>query len=144
MMNNNYDHLKECREALDAGNRALDSLKNAKSCLDSARNWGIWDMLGGGLLSGLMKRARISDAQEQIDRARRDLQIFTRELDDVRMSDQINIEINDFIGFADLLWDNFLVDWMMQDRINSARAELNEVIARVEQIVRRLQCESEG
>ena len=69
MMNNNYDHIKECREALDAGNRALDSLKNAKSCLDSARNWGIWDMLGGGLLSGLMKRAKISDAEEQINRA---------------------------------------------------------------------------
>ena len=142
MMDNNYDYKKECREAIDAGNRALGSLKNAKACLDSARNWGIWDMIGGGLLSGLMKRSRISDAQDQINKARQDLQIFTRELDDVQMSGQMDIEINDFIGFADLLWDNFLVDWMMQDRINNARAQLDEVITRVKQILTRLHHES--
>ena len=143
-MNNNYDYQKECREALDAGNRALGSLKSAKACLDSARNWGIFDMLGGGLLSGLMKRSKINDAQNLMDRAKQDLQRFTRELGDVHMSGQLNVEINDFIGFADLLWDNFLVDWMMQDRINHARSQVNEVIGRVEQIVSRLQYETVG
>ena len=143
-MNNNYDYQKECREALDAGNRALESLKSAKACLDSARNWGIFDMLGGGLLSGLMKRSKINDAQNLMDRAKQDLQRFTRELGDVHMSGQLNVEINDFIGFADLLWDNFLVDWMMQDRINHARSQVNEVIGRVEQIVSRLQYETVG
>ena len=141
-MNNNYDYIKECREALDAGNRALNSLKNAKACLDSARNWGIFDMIGGGLLSSLMKRSKISDAQGLMNRARQDLQVFSRELGDVHMSGQLNVEINDFIGFADLLWDNFLVDWMMQDRINNARMQLDEVIERVEQIVSRLQYET--
>ena len=141
-MNNSYDYQKECREAIDAGNRALNSLKSAKACLDSARNWGIFDMLGGGLLSGLMKRSRINDAQNLMNRARQDLQSFRRELGDVQMSGEMNVEINDFIGFADLLWDNFLVDWMMQDRINNARAQIDEVIGRVEQIVSRLQYES--
>ena len=140
-MNNNYDYQKECREAIDAGNRALNSLKNAKACLDSARNWGIFDMLGGGLLSGLMKRSKINDAQNLMNRARQDLQAFSRELGDVHMSGQLDVEINDFIGFADLLWDNFLVDWMMQDRINNARSQVDEVIGRVEQIVGRLQYE---
>ena len=142
MDNNYYDHKKECREAIDAGNRALISLRDAKAYLNSARNWGIWDMIGGGLLSGLMKRAKIRDAQDQINRARQDLQTFTRELDDIQMFGQMDIEINDFIGFADLLWDNFLVDWMMQDRINNARAQLDEVISRVEQILNRLHQES--
>ena len=141
-MNNNYDYKKECREALDAGTRALNSLKNAKSCLDSARNWGIFDMIGGGLLSSLMKRSKISDAQGLMNRARQDLQAFSRELGDVHMSGQLNVEINDFIGFADLLWDNFLVDWMMQDRINNARRQLDEVIERVELIVSRLRYET--
>ena len=141
-MNNSYDYQKECREAIDAGNRALNSLKSAKACLDSARNWGIFDMLGGGLLSGLMKRSRINDAQNLMNRARQDLQSFRRELGDVQMSGEMNVEINDFIGFADLLWDNFLVDWMMQDRINNARRQLDEVIGRVEHIVSRLQYES--
>ena len=135
----NYE--KECREALDAGNRALQSLNDAKACLDSARNWGIFDMVGGGLLSGLMKRSKLSDAQELMDRARSDLQSFSKELGDIQMSGQLNVEINDFLGYADLLWDNFLIDWMMQDRINNSRRQLDEVIDRVEQIVSRLQYE---
>jgi len=137
-----YDYMKECREALEAGKRALVSLKNAKACLDSARNWGIFDMIGGGLLSGLMKRSKINDAQGMMNRAKQDLRSFSRELGDIHMSGQLDIEINDFIGFADLLWDNFLVDWMMQDRINNARRQLDEMIGRVEQLVSRLQYET--
>jgi len=129
---------------MDAGNRALDSLRNAKGCLDSARNWGIFDMLGGGLLSSLIKRSKVGDAQDLMHRAKEDLRVFARELEDVQMSDQLEIEINDFIGFADLLWDNFLVDWMMQDRINNARRQLDEVIGRVERIMNRMQHEMRG
>lgn len=136
-----YDYRKECREALEAGNRALASLRKARACLNSAKNWGIVDMLGGGFLSSLMKRSKINHAQGLMDKARRDLQVFSRELGDVHMTGKLDVEINDFIGFADLLWDNFLVDWMMQDRIRNARMQLDEVIGRVEQIVKRLQKE---
>ena len=139
-----FDERKEYLEAMDAGNRALDSLRNAKACLDSARNWGIFDMLGGGLLSSLIKRSKVGDAQGLMHRAKEDLRIFARELEDVQMSDQLEIEINDFIGFADLLWDNFLIDWMMQDRINNARRQLDEVIGRVERIMDRMQHEMRG
>ena len=136
-----YDYRKECMEAMDAGNRALESLRSAKACLDSARNWGIWDMLGGGFISSMIKRSKMSDAQNLMNRAKQDLRAFTRELDDVHMSGQLDIEINDFLGFADLLWDNFLVDLMMQDRINNTRAQVDDVIYRVEQILSRLQYE---
>ena len=39
---------QEIREAQYAGQRALASLHMAEEKLGSARNWGIWDMLGGG------------------------------------------------------------------------------------------------
>lgn len=39
-----YDFEKEKREAMEAGNRALHSLREAQANLDSARNWGLWDM----------------------------------------------------------------------------------------------------
>lgn len=137
-----YSYMKECQEAINAGNNALISLRNAKRCLDSARNWGLWDMFGGGMLSGLLKRSKINDAQRQMDNARMDLQVFTRELGDLNMSADLDVEINDFLGFADLLWDNFFVDWMMQDRINNARYQVENLISRVEELVSRLQYES--
>ena len=36
-----YDLEKEKREAVDAGNRALRSLRAAQDNLNSAKNWGI-------------------------------------------------------------------------------------------------------
>ena len=133
-----YNYEKERQEAVSAGNRALASLRQAKAQLDSARNWGIWDMMGGGLMSSLIKRSRINNAQGCIEQAKRDLKMFERELGDINMNGQMNIEINDFIGYMDILWDNFLVDWMMQDRINSARDQLDQVIWRVENILRNI------
>ena len=39
---------KELDEAILAGERALGSLKTAYDNLTSAKNWGIFDMMGGG------------------------------------------------------------------------------------------------
>ncbi len=43
-----YDYEKERLEAVSAGQRALDSLNLAKNELNSAKNWGIVDLIGGG------------------------------------------------------------------------------------------------
>ena len=45
-----YDIEKEKREAIEAGRRALSSLQAAKENLNSAKNWGLADMFGGGLV----------------------------------------------------------------------------------------------
>ena len=45
-----YNFEKEKREAIDAGNKALESLHTAKENLDSAHNWGLFDMFAGGLI----------------------------------------------------------------------------------------------
>ena len=39
-----YDLEKEKREAIVAGQRALNSLRAAQNELNSAKNWGLWDM----------------------------------------------------------------------------------------------------
>ena len=54
-----YDFEKEKREAMEAGNRALHSLREAQTNLDSARNWGLWDMFGGGTITSLIKSSWI-------------------------------------------------------------------------------------
>ena len=55
-----YDLEKEKREAIDAGNRALKSLRNAQDNLNSAKNWGLWDMFGGGFISTMAKHFLIT------------------------------------------------------------------------------------
>ena len=52
-MNDRYDYNyeKERREAIEAGQRALNSLRAAQKELESARNWGLVDLFGGGFIS---------------------------------------------------------------------------------------------
>ena len=77
------DERREINEAVVAGERALESLRTAKSKLDSARAWGIYDMLGGGFLSSMIKHGQIGKANEWMEQANYDLRNFATELRDV-------------------------------------------------------------
>ena len=134
-----YDYEKERREAREAGYRALNSLKCAARDLDSARGWGVFDMLGGGLIATLAKRSKMDRAKENMEQAKYDLQHFGNELRDIQMSCNLNLETDDFMSFADWFFDGFFVDWMVQDRINAASSSVNEAIQRVEDVLRRLE-----
>ena len=134
-----YDLEKEKREAIAAGNRALHSLRAAQDNLNSAKNWGLWDMFGGGFISTTIKHSKMDDAKRNMEQAKYDLRNFSRELRDVSMSYNLDIETGDFLSFADWFFDGFIVDWMVQDRINKARSQVAEAIRRVEYILRELQ-----
>ena len=130
-----YNRDLEIREAITAGERALDSLRDARKSLDSAGNWGLLDMLGGRGLSGLMKHVKIGDARQSLSRAKSDLERFSRELSDVREIQGIDIEIGDFLTFADFFFDGFIADVMVQSKIRKAKDEIDEAIWRVENLL---------
>lgn len=134
-----YDLEKEKREAIAAGQRALNSLRAAQNDLDSAKNWGLWDMFGGSFFSTMIKRSKMDAAKGNMEQAKYDLQIFSRELRDVSVSCNLEMETGDFLSFADWFFDGFIVDWMVQERIGKARSQVAEAIWQVENILRRLQ-----
>ncbi len=126
---------RELQEAVDAGERALFSLREADQCLNNARNWGIWDMLGGGLLVSAMKHSKINDASSYLENARRDVQIFQRELKDVQGFGDLRIEVGDFLTFADFFFDGLIADYMVQSRIADARRQVETAIAGIESLL---------
>ena len=134
-MNDVYDYEKEKREAVEAGRRALESLRAAQRELDSANNWGLVDMFGGGFFSSMIKRGKMNNAEQYMQQARYDLRSFSKELRDVDQVMDIHINTDDFLSFADWFFDGFAVDWMVQSRINQAREKVGEAIYRVESIL---------
>ena len=54
-----YEIEKEKREAINAGNRALNSLRTARENLNSAKNWGLADMFGGGFFTTMLKHSKM-------------------------------------------------------------------------------------
>ena len=133
-----YDIVKEKREAIEAGERALRSLRQAKSDLNSARGWGIYDILGGGLISSAIKHSKISNASRCIEEAKYDLKKFSTELNDVSGYYGTDFGISDFAMFADFFFDGFIADFYVQSKINKARAQVDEAIFRVEGVLNKL------
>ena len=134
-MNDVYDYEKEKREAVEAGRRALESLRAAQRELDSAKNWGLVDMFGGGFFSSMIKRGKMNNAEQYMQQARYDLRSFSKELRDVDQVMDLHINTDDFLSFADWFFDGFAVDWMVQSRINQAKEQVEEAIYRVERIL---------
>ena len=129
---------KEIREAMEAGNEALFCLTRAKESLNSAGNWGLWDMFGGGLLSTFMKHSKMNDANSLIQDARSALKRFQKELMDVDTVADLHIETGDFISFADFFFDGLIADWLVQSRINDAKRQVDNAIQRVSYIMNQL------
>lgn len=126
---------REIKEAIDAGERALSSLRSAQEKLNSARNWGVFDMLGGGLVASMVKRSKMDDATAYMEDAKRNLQIFQRELRDVNLSLDLKMEIGSFLSFADFFFDGFVADYLVQSKIASAREQVEKAIQMVESIL---------
>jgi hypothetical protein len=133
-----YDIEREKREAIDAGYRALQSLNNAKAELNSARNWGLVDLFDGGTLTGLFKYSKMNNAQRYMEQAKYDLSSFGKELNDVNMVCDLNLDVGGFLSFADFFFDGVVADWLVQDRINEARRQVDDAIWRVQEIINRL------
>ena len=67
-------------------------------------------MLGGGLLTTLVKHSKMDDAAADLNEARNALQRFSRELRDVHTFVDFPVNTNDFLSFADYFFDGFIVD----------------------------------
>ena len=129
---------KEIREAIQAGERALTSLGNAKEQLDSARNWGIFDMMGGGFFTSLVKHSKLDNASSYMEMAKADLQRFKKELRDIPDYEELKVDIGSFLSFADFFFDGLVVDYMVQSRINDTRDKVQMAIRKVEEMLTEL------
>ena len=125
---------REVDEAIRAGERALDSLREAKAKLNSARNWGIYDILGGGVISSVVKHSKMSSANEWVAQANHDLKRFAKELRDVD-EDGLYVQAGSLASTLDIFFDNVFSDFIVQNRINEARAEIDRMIDRIERTV---------
>jgi len=55
---------KEVTEAIGSGEAAQTELGSVINSLESAQDWGTWDILGGGLLATAAKHSHIDEANE--------------------------------------------------------------------------------
>ena len=127
---------QEMQEAVMAGEKALRSLYAARENLRSAKNWGFFDMLGGGMLSDMVKHSKMNKASKLLEQAKYDLRAFQKELQDVNFIDRLNISTGSFLTFADFFFDGLVADYLVQSRIAGTLSEVDEAIRHIEEILR--------
>lgn len=73
-----------------------------------------------------------------IEAANRDLQIFNRELNDVNMNLNLQIDVSGLLTVFDFLFDGFIADMMLQSKLNKAKEAVNRAIPQVQNALNRL------
>ena len=53
---------------------------------------------------------------------------------DVNRVCNIDINVGDFLSFADIFFDGFVADWLVQSKIRDARRQVSDAIRQIEDI----------
>lgn len=129
---------QEVQEAVIAGEQALESLYQVREKLSSAKTWGFLDMFGGGGFTSFIKHTKLKDASRLMEQAKKDLQSFQRELEDVSVNLDLKMNISGFLTFADFFFDGLVADYLVQNKISNARQQVEDAIFQTETIVKQL------
>ncbi|MCQ2573925.1 MAG: hypothetical protein MJ182_08515 [Treponema sp.] len=127
--------INDCLVIID---RLMPLISEAERQFSSARNWGFLDMLGGGLITDIIKHTKLSRAagcMNEINYLLRDLE---RELKDVKFTTDYSMNTGSFSTFADFLFDGILADTYMQSKIMNSLDQVRELHHRIEYIQTRL------
>ena len=124
------DFFKERLEAIEAGERALESLYEARKHISAAKGFGIWDILGGGSFVSFFKHYKIDRARKALERARWDIMEFSKELRDLNVD--LEIDIGLFATFLDIFNDWLFADIWVQCRLSDIGRNIDDAIDEVE------------
>ena len=100
----------EISEALREANNCLMISEETLKSLRSAKNWGIYDIVGGGMISSAIKHNRIDDAKTYMERLSYSVDRLNKELGDVDTSIfNEGLNISGFSYTFDIFFDMFLI-----------------------------------
>ncbi|HHZ03024.1 MAG TPA: hypothetical protein GX396_08865 [Tissierellia bacterium] len=105
----------EIDEAINYGEKALNSIEIAIKKLELADGWGVTDILEGSTSED--KYNNIDDAREYAEQAQRMLGKFKREMSDIVMMTGTEIPVGTFDSFADQFFDSLIYDWVVNSDI---------------------------
>ncbi|QKS71203.1 hypothetical protein FLK61_31305 [Paenalkalicoccus suaedae] len=130
--------MQEVNEAIEAGEDAYYSLRDASASLEKASNWSKVDMFGGGMVTTYIKHSHIDDSKNATHRAERRLRQFNEELQDVKNHFNIHVTIGEGLTFADYFFDNIFVDFAVHQKISSSSESISSTMSDVSRIVNEL------
>jgi chromosome segregation ATPase len=132
----------ELTQAHRAGRAALASVKRVMDHLEKAKKWGDWDTMSRSRHYDRRKHSEIDRAIEQGYRAKHQLNIFRNELNDVGIRiGKLEINVESSGTFMDVLFDNLITDWVVQNKIKNALRNVEITHDKVLRLIQNLDSE---
>ncbi len=129
----------QVNRAISLTNSLISLLNDAESNLSSARNWGFLDILGGGLLTDLIKHSKLNKASQSMQEVNYLMQELQHALGSIQIPQDYSMNVGGFETFADFVFDGAIVDIYMTSKIMSSLNEVKELKARLFELKRRLE-----
>lgn len=127
----------ETRNILNLIDNIIAELNTAEGYLKGARNWGIVDIFGGGLVTNLIKHSKLDNASYSMGRVNE----LMHELKD-KMNQSSNadyrINVSGLLTFADFVFDSGLVDVYVETKIISSLDQVKHLKSQMRDLKERL------
>lgn len=123
-MTNNLKEINDVQKFID---EILSLIDEAETKFNKARNWGFFDILGGGFITDLFKHSNLDSASDIMNKINYLLKDLQRELNEVVTPTDFSMNTNTFASFADFIFDGVLADAYMQSKIMSSLKELKNL-----------------
>ena len=136
--------LREHEEAHRAGVSAGQAVAQVLHNLGAARGASTWDMFGGGGLADLVEHGHLRQADQAAWHAQRALDAFGRELADVGIHTEPRLPEIDTRWFADMFFDNIIVDAVRHSRIKRTGEAVAEVARWIDATLHELATRRDG
>lgn len=125
------NNLKEINDVQHIINQLLPLIDEAEKKFRKARNWGFFDILGGGLITDLIKHSNLGAASNIMNQINYLLQDLQRELKEVVIPTDFSMNTASFSTFADFVFDGILADVYMQSKIMTSIDQIRELRSRL-------------
>lgn len=135
----------EVSDVLQLGYALRSQLQGIMDILRSSRNWGWADLLGGGPVTGALKRDRMEQARKALAGLDMILEYFWKKFREAPVVSRISYEEwgNDLFA-ADFLLDGFVIDALVQVDIVDCQAEMERLYEQTETICKSLRQRAES
>ncbi len=132
------ENLRQLDSAIESGNKVLKCLVQAQQQLDDIHTQGFFDRISQGIFRRKWNPKRIDEANQTIQKAKDLLIVFRKELRYIEVSNQLKIEIEGFVTFADFFFDSLLADWYVQSRLKKSSEEVEDAMRQISEILEKL------
>ncbi|WP_027728332.1 hypothetical protein [Treponema sp. C6A8] len=126
-------------EAINLTNQILGYVEQAERSLSSARNWGFFDVLGGGFITDLIKHSKLNRARSAMDDVNYLMQRLQQVLGSIQMPADYRMEIGNFATFADFFFDGVFADVYMVSKIMQSLDEVRRLKGKLYELKAKLE-----